>query len=143
MKKWIVPILAVLFVVVLVCLSGPVEIFKTAVSRENRESGHRVTLAQSDRGEKKEETDPHFIQVLKRLQEQLDSWLKSLNERIEKEDVTRFEVRFLEILRNILEWVKEKVDSKIESSQEKRQEKKGRGFLRETHHHPLSFSLNG
>ena len=63
----------------------------------------------------------------------MDGWLKDLNERIEREDVTRFEVRFLEILRNILEWVKEKIDAKIESSEEKKPEKEERGLVRETH----------
>ena len=51
----------------------------------------------------KGETDPHISSDFEeRLQEKVDEWLKSLNERIEREDVTRFEVRFLEILRNML-----------------------------------------
>ena len=61
---------------------------------------------------KKGETDPHMLEILKEIQKKLDEWLKSLNERIESEDVTRFEVRFLEILRNMLEWIKEKIPRK-------------------------------
>jgi len=68
-----------------------------------------------DKEEKKEE-DSHFILLLKNIQEALNGWLKSINERIESEDVTKIEVRFLEILRSILEWIKEKIDAKIESS---------------------------
>jgi hypothetical protein len=56
----------------------------------------------------------------------VDGWLKDLNQRIESEDVTRFEVRFLEILRSVLEWVGEKIDAQIESG-EKKPKKKTRG----------------
>jgi len=48
----------------------------------------------------------------------LDEWLKSINEEIESEDVTRFKVRFLEILRSILEWVRDRLESWLESSGE-------------------------
>lgn len=65
----------------------------------------------------KEEQDSHYIQLMKQLKTKVDGWLKDLNQRIESEDVTRFEVRFLEILRSILEWVKEKIDSQIESGE--------------------------
>jgi hypothetical protein len=74
-----------------------------------------------EKDEKKEEKDPHLTLILKQVKEKVDDWLKSLNERIESEDVTRFEVRFLEILRGILEWVKEKVDSKIGPPEEKKE----------------------
>jgi hypothetical protein len=59
--------------------------------------------------------------------------LKELNEKIEREDITRFKVRFYEILRDFLEWVREKIDAEIESPEEKRQkmEEKG-GVFRET-----------
>lgn len=84
--------------------------------------------------EEKKETDPHMLLILKEIQKKLDEWLKSINERIESEDVTRLEVRFLEILRNILEWIKEKVDAKVESGErEKSREKKGKGLFREIH----------
>ena len=66
--------------------------------------------------EEKEQEDTNPIILLKKLQEILDGWLKSINEKIESEDVTTIEVRFLEILRSILEWIKEKIDAKIESS---------------------------
>jgi len=93
---------------------------------------------------KKGETDPHLIQVLKELQKMLDEWLKKLNERIESEDVTRFEVRFLEILRNVLEWIKEKIDAKIESAEkEKPQKKPKKGRFDDVHHWDLSFSVMG
>jgi len=91
----------------------------------------RIIPAQNlEREGKQGETDSNYIQLLKQLKVKVDSWLKDLNERIEREDITRFEVRFLEILRNILEWVKEKIDTKIESSEEKKQEK---GLSQETH----------
>ncbi|MGB9627898.1 MAG: hypothetical protein ACPL6D_04495 [Thermodesulfobacteriota bacterium] len=92
---------------------------------------------------KEEEIDSHYIQLLKKVQEKLDEWLKSLNERIEKEDITRFEVRFLEILRNILEWVKEKIDAKIESSKGKKPPKKRRDLLEETYQKILPYFGKG
>ena len=61
----------------------------------------------------------------------VDGWLKSINDQIENEDVTRFKVRFLEILRSILEWVKEKIDSRLEDSEKDMREKGGP--LREIH----------
>jgi len=85
-----------------------------------------------------------MLQILKEIQKKLDEWLKSLNETIESEDVSRFKVRFLEILRNILEWVKEKVDAKIESSEkEKPIKKRQKGLFRETHQEMLPFSKMG
>jgi hypothetical protein len=54
------------------------------------------------------------------LREKLDEWLKSINDRIESEDVSRLEVRFLEILRSILGWVREKIDAKIASSEKEK-----------------------
>ena len=90
-----------------------------------------ILLQAAEKEEKKGETDPHFILILKQVKEKLDAWLKSLNNRIESEDVTRLEVRFLEILRSILEWVKEKIDSKIASSEETKEEKKEKGLFKE------------
>jgi hypothetical protein len=83
------------------------------VPKGTRSEGYRLVPAEEDKG--KGDTDPYMLQVLKEIQKKLDEWLKSLNEKIEGEDVSRFKVRFLEILRNILEWLKEKVDAKIES----------------------------
>ncbi len=117
MKKWIVPILSVLLVAVLVYLSGPFSLFKATAPEGGQRKDPGLALAQNaEKDDRKEDVDPHWIQLLKQVQEKLDAWLKSINERIESEDVSRIEVRFLEILRNILEWVKEKVDAKIESS---------------------------
>ena len=65
------------------------------------------------------------MKLLKKVEEQLDEWLKSINEQIEKEDVSRLKVRFLEVLRNVLEWVREKVDKRIESQKGKIPRKKG------------------
>ncbi len=130
MKKWI-PLLVSLFLIagVVSSLLTP-SISKKRTSNETNLEGYRVLPAQEE--EKKERTDPHMILVLKEIQKKLDEWLKSLNERIESEDVTRLEVRFLEILRNILEWVKEKVDAKIESSDQEKPIKKQKGMFRET-----------
>jgi hypothetical protein len=109
-------------------------IFQKAMPGDTNAERYRMIFIQNE--EKKGEGDPHMLQILKEMQKTLDGWLKSLNERIESEDVTRFEVRFLEILRNILEWVKEKIDARIESS-ERRKEKKG--TFRETHQRDVSF----
>jgi hypothetical protein len=64
--------------------------------------------------------------MMKQFRMKVDEWLKDLNKRIESEDVTRFEVRFLEILRSILEWMGEKIDAQIESG-EKKPKRKMRG----------------
>jgi hypothetical protein len=75
-----------------------------------------------------------MLLILKEIQRKLDEWLKAINERIESQDITRFEVRFLEILRNILEWIKEKVDAKVEEGEKgKSKGKKGKGLIREIH----------
>lgn len=144
MKKWIGPLLSLFLVIGMVSAflsSSPV---KKETTQGARLGGYRILLVQEEG--KKEQTDPHMIQVLKEIQKKLDEWLKSLNERIESEDVTRFEVRFLEILRNILEWVKEKVDAKIESSEKEppiKKEKRERGMFRETRQNILSFTEKG
>ncbi len=85
-----------------------------------------VVWAQNRGGEGKGEQDSHYVQMMKQLRTKVDGWLKDLNQRIESEDVTRFEVRFLEILRSVLEWVGEKIDAQIESG-EKKPKKKTRG----------------
>ena len=131
MRKWIGFFISLFLVIGMLSalLSSP-NIAKKETIRVTSFEGYRLLLVQEE--EKKEQTDPHMILILKELQKKLDEWLKSLNERIESEDVTRFEVRFLEILRNILEWVKEKVDAKIESSEKEKPIKKERGIFRET-----------
>ena len=86
---------------------------KQAISKEDQGSPRRVVFGTEEERRRKGGGDSYYIQILRILREKLDEWLKSLNERIESEDVTRLEVRFLEILRNILEWFKEKIDAKL------------------------------
>jgi hypothetical protein len=142
MKKWIGPLCSILLITILLSMSGPFNIFKHLVSKEEKV---RIVLTQDVTKEgKKEESDSNFIAILKDLQQIIDGWLKSLNEQIEREDVTRFKVRFLEILRNILEWVKEKIDAKIESSKEHdRQRREREGPFRETFHRVSPFFTIG
>jgi hypothetical protein len=115
MKKWVGPLISLSLVLILgiglACDSFPI-LKKMSVPKKGLEA-YRLIPIQEDM--EKGEADPHMLQILKEIQKKLDGWLKSLNEKIESEDVSRFKVRFLEILRNILEWVKEKVDAKIES----------------------------
>ena len=115
MKKWVVPLLSLLLVFVLAYLSAPFNFFRIKLS--SAEGGGEVgvkliTVADGER----EEGETTEYQLFKKIQEKLDEWLKSINERIESDDVSRLKVRFLEMLRNVLEWVKEKVDRKVESS---------------------------
>jgi hypothetical protein len=128
MKKWIVALLSLLLITLLLLISSFFSIFKPSMIK--RESGERPRiLLTQDKEEKKVQSDPYLILVLKRLREKLDEWLKSINDRIESENITRLEVRFLEIWRSILEWVIEKVNAKIESSEkEKPKETHQRAF---------------
>ncbi len=144
MKKWAGPLIS--FSLVLVLGIGLIcDTFRAPKKTPLKETGvetYRLVPVQEDK--EKGETDPHMLQILKEIQKKLDGWLKTLNERIEREDVSRFEVRFLEILRNILEWVKEKVDAKIESSEkEKPRTKPKMGIFKETHRHILPLSEMG
>jgi len=144
MKKWIGLFLSFFLILALGLglISGSFSFSKKDIPGGKKTEGYRILLIQDE--EKKGETDPHFLQVLKEIQKKLDEWLKSINERIESEDVSRFEVRFLEILRSILEWIKEKVDAKIESAEkEKPRQKEKRGIFREIRHRNLSFSKMG
>ena len=123
-------------------VSDSFSILKKTPSQAARSGGYRVIPIQD--GGEKGEGDPYMLQILKEIQKKLDEWLKSLNETIESEDVSRFKVRFLEIFRNILEWVKEKVDAKIESSEkEKPIKKRQKGLFRETYQEMLPFSKTG
>jgi uncharacterized protein (DUF927 family) len=124
-------------------VSGSFPFSKKTMVKEVKLEGYRMTPTQEEKEERTGETDPHLILVLKELQKKLDEWLKKLNDRIESEDITRLEVRFLEILRNILEWIKEKVDAKIESSEKAKPIKKERGMFRETYQKVLPFSKTG
>ena len=137
MQKWIIPCLSLLLIAALIFVSSPYYGSKKVVKVSAHRAGHTADLpATLDEGaktipaifgrmedkEEKSQQDSHLILVLKNVREALDGWLKSINERIESEDVTKIEVRFLEILRSILEWIREKIDAKIESSEpQKRQ----------------------
>jgi len=129
MKKWIVSLLSLLLIAVLFLISRPINIFKPSMSKKESGEKFRVLLSQDE--EKEEQTDPHFILILKRLREKLDEWLKSINDRIDSKDISRLEIRFLEILRSILEWARDKVDAKIESSEKEK--------LKETHQRIFPF----
>jgi hypothetical protein len=141
MKKWFGFFISLLLILGMILGVSSFSIFKKTMSGETKAERYRIILTQDE--EKKGETDPHLILVLKEIQKKLDEWLKSLNGRIESEDITRFEVRFLEILRNILEWIKEKVDAKIESSEKGKPIKKERGMFRQTRQETVSFSKMG
>jgi len=122
MKKLIDFFLPAVVILVAVLISDSFCNLRLGTPRVANGEEPRIVLAQHlEKDAKKEEKDPHLTLILKQVKEKVDGWLKSLNERIEGEDVTRFEVRFLEILRSILEWVKEKVDSKVGSPEEKRE----------------------
>jgi len=144
MRKWAGVLLSLLFTMLLLTsiTSG---IFRPFSTKNQDSERPRILLAQNtEKEEKKGEADPHFIAILKQMRDRVDAWLKSLNERIEREDVTRFEVRFLEILRGILEWFKEKLDAKIESSEEEKPKRKDKGGLfRETLERVSSFFKTG
>jgi hypothetical protein len=129
MKKWVGPSLSILLVLLLLFLSGPFSGSKQRVLLDGEDKERPLVLTQDKKGDRKDD-DSNFIQVLQGFQEIVDGWLKSLNERIEREDVTGFEVRFLEILRNILEWVKEKIEAQIESARE--QQRREKGIFRDT-----------
>ena len=138
MKKWVGPLLSILFIALFLSIPFASDIFKTTTNKKGNMGEYRVVVTQDT--EKEAKGDTYSIALLKQIREKVDGWLKSLNERIEREDITRFEVRFYEILRDILEWVKEKIDARIESSEEKRPKKKEKeGFFRETRQRIFPF----
>jgi hypothetical protein len=138
MKKWVGPLLSILFIALFLSFPFASDIFKTTTNKKGNMGEYRVVVTQDT--EKEAKGDTYSIALLKQIREKVDGWLKSLNERIEREDITRFEVRFYEILRDILEWVKEKMDARIESSEEKRPKKKEKeGFFRETRQRVFPF----
>ncbi len=142
MKKWVGLLISLLLILGMVSVSISPNLFNKARTNEAKSEGYRILLVQEEK--EKGESDPHLILILKELQKKLEEWLKSLNERIESEDITRLEVRFLEVLRNILEWIKEKVDAKIESSEkEKPIRKEKKGLFREARQEALPFSKKG
>ena len=144
MKKWIGPLISLLLILILGIglVFGSFSNLKQTLQEKTKTDGYPVILVQDEK--EKEDADPHMLQILKEIQKKLDEWLKKLNDRIESEDVTRFGVRFLEIIRNILEWVKEKVDAKIESYEKEKPIKKDRkGTFRVTNQEVLRFSKMG
>jgi len=118
MKKWIVPLLPILLIALLLLISSLFSIFKPSMTE--KESGEKIGILLTQDEGKKKPTDPPLILILRRLRQKLDEWLKSINDRIDSEDITRVEVRFLEILRSILEWVTGQVDIKIKSSEKEK-----------------------
>jgi len=109
---------------------------------KTKEVGYSILLVQDEK--ERGDADPQMLQILKEIQKKLDEWLRKLNDRIEREDVTRFGVRFLEMIRNSLEWIKEKVDTKIESyEREKPIKKEKKGILRETYREVLKYCNAG
>jgi hypothetical protein len=129
MKKCIGPFLSLILIVSLISVLG---IFQDSRSATDKKEEVQIVLTQNKEGEEKGAgKDTFTIDLLKQLKQIVDGWLKSINEEIEHEDVTRFKVRFLEILRSILEWVREKIDSWLETSEKEIREQGGP--LREIH----------
>ncbi len=131
MKKWGGLLLSLIIITSLFLIPTAFNIFTPAKDERVNIENPRIVLTQGTETEGKGDT--YFILFLKQIREKVETWLKSLNEKIEREDITRFKVRFYEYLRNILEWMKEKIDAKIESSEEQRPPKKDKeGLFRET-----------
>ena len=138
MRKWVGLLLSIFLIAALFLIPTASDIFKPVTNKKENMAKPKIVLTQDT--EKEGKGDTYSIALLKQMRDKVDAWLKSLNERIEREDITRFEVRFYEILRNILEWVKEKIDAKIKSSEEEIQNKKEKGGLfRETRQRGLPF----
>ena len=129
MKKWIGPFLSLLLIVSLISVLGIIQDSRSATDKKEEV---QIVLTQYKEGEEKGGgKDTFTIDLLRQLKQIVDGWLKSINEKIENEDVTRFKVRFLEILRSVLEWLKDKIDSWLETSEKDMREKGGP--LREIH----------
>jgi hypothetical protein len=141
MKKWIGPLVSLflIFLLGIGLVSGFFPNLKPASHAKTKTEGYSIVSVQDEK--ERGETDPHMLQILREIQKKVDEWLKKLNDRIEREDVTRFEVRFLEMIRNMLEWFKDKVDSKIESyEKEKPIKEEKKVIFRETRRQVLRFS---
>jgi len=144
MKKWIGPLISLLMILILgiAFVSGSFSNLRQTSPGKTKTEGYTIIPIQDEK--EKGDADPHMLQVWKEIQKKLDEWLTKLNDRIESEDVTRFGVRFLEMIRNILEWLKEKVDAKVESYEKGkpiRQEKSG--TFRQTRREDQQFSKVG
>jgi len=122
-NKYILPLLVI---ILLGLILSPLHLSGRLGQEKPERIQSGMVWAQNRGGEGKGEQDSHYTQLMRQLRTKVDGWLKDLNQRIESEDVTRFEVRFLEILRSLLEWVGEKIDAQIESG-EKKPKKKTRG----------------
>jgi len=142
MKKWVGTLVSFLLVVILGIgfVFGSFSNLEQTSADRTRTEGYFINPAQEEKEEG--DADPYMLQIWKEIQKKLDEWLRRLNDRIEKEDVTRFGVRFLEMIRNILEWAKEKVDARIESYEKEKPIRK-KGILRETRREGLPFSRTG
>jgi len=123
MNKWIGAFVSVLMAVVLVYFLAPFQMPAPQGAGDSDVKPVPAIFGKTDEEKERKDEDTQLIQILKRVQEVLDGWLKSLNERIESKDVSRLEVRFLEVLRSVVEWVKAKVDAKIDSSKGQREAK--------------------
>jgi len=141
MKKWIGPFLSLVLILILIFIFGSSQ--NSGRPFDKKEEGQMIQSQYREGGEKKEEKDTYTIQLLKELKQVVDGWLKSINDQIEREDVTRFKVRFLEILRSILEWVRDKIDSYLEPSEEETPGREEKGRLREVDQKVLPFSEIG
>jgi len=144
MKKWIGPLISLLLILILGVglVFGSFSNFKQALHGKTNTDGYSIRSIQDEK--EGGDADPYLLQILKEIQKKLDEWLRKLNDRIEREEVTRFGVRFLEIIRNILEWVKEKVDAKIESyEKDKPTQKEKKGTFRETNREVWRFCKIG
>ncbi len=120
MKKWIGTLISFLLIVILGIgfVFGSFSKLEQASPGRTKIEGYSVLPVQDER--EGGEAAPYMLQIWKEIQKKLDEWLRKLNDRIEREEITRFGVRFLEVIRNILEGAKEKVDAKIESYAKKK-----------------------
>jgi hypothetical protein len=141
MKKWIGVFLSFFLILVLILMAGSSQNSERSFGKKER--GQIIQTQYREGGEKKREKDTYTVQLLKDLKQTVDGWLKSINDQIEREDVTRFKVRFLEILRSFLEWVKEKIDSYLENSEEETPEPKEKKGLQEIRQKVSHFSEIG
>ena len=144
MKKWIGLLISLLMILILgiAFVSASFSNLRQTSPGKTKTEGYTIIPIQDEK--EKGDADPHMLQVWKEIQKKLDEWLTKLNDRIESEDVTRFGVRFLEMIRNILEWLKEKVDAKVESYEKEKpiRPEKSRTF-RETRREDLPFFKMG
>jgi hypothetical protein len=130
MKKWVGLAISLFLTVLTILVYDSFNHLKQAIPEKEKKGDYGISFTQSVEDEgKKAESNSYNILILKQFKEKLDAWLKSLNDQIERKDITRLEVRFLEVLRNILEWLNEKIDAKIKSWEEKKPEKKRMGGI--------------